>query len=152
MVEVLAPGRAWPRSAMTSMALVLVAAAAVVGGSPYGIRDRLWHVGNGGAAPAAAPWQDVVELQGDASAIAAPFTINRHAVEWRVQWSCEYGHLLVDGVGDRPVVDTPCPKSGTGFATHTGPATLHVTTNGRWTLKVQQHVDPAGKAAQKETM
>ncbi|HET7488889.1 MAG TPA: hypothetical protein VFJ85_13250 [Acidimicrobiales bacterium] len=149
MVEVVAPGRAWARSALAALGLTLMVAGAVIGGA-HGIRDRLWHVAGAGAAPAPT-WTDVVELQGDGSAMAAPFAVDARAVEWRVQWSCEYGHLLVEGAGPRPVVDTPCPKTGTGFATTTGPTALHVTTNGRWTLKVQQHVDPS-KSMHKERM
>lgn len=152
MVEVVVPRRTGARSLFTGMALVGLVAAGVVGGSPGGIRDRLWRVGAGTAAPAPARWQDVVELQGDGSAVTAAFAVDRYATEWRVQWSCEYGHLLVDGVGARPVVDTACPRTGTGFANRTGTTALNVATNGRWTLKVQQHMGRPPKAMAGERM
>jgi len=146
MVEVLVPGRAWPRPLLTTVGLAGLLAAAIVGGSPYGVRERLWHATQSvAAAPAVKPWQEVVSLQGEGRATAAPFSIDKSAVEWRVKWWCEFGHLLVEGSGSHPVVDASCPGTGTGFATGTGTSTLDVTATGRWTLHVQQHLDQSGK-------
>ncbi|HEX3542510.1 MAG TPA: hypothetical protein VHT75_18930 [Acidimicrobiales bacterium] len=125
------------------LGLAVLLAAAVVGGDPHGIRERLFA----GSSPVASsvgavqPWQDVVSLHGSGSEASAPFAIDHAAREWRVRWSCGAGHLLIRAAaGAAPIVDAPCPASGTGFGSGTGPTTLRVTADGSWDLAVQQHL------------
>lgn len=133
------------RSALTAMGLLALVVASVVGGDPYGIRERLFAPGSAasGTGFISQPWQAVVTLQGAGTATAAPFPIATNALEWRVNWSCQSGHLLVvQAGGSRPIVDAACPGSGTGFGAGTGRRSLEVTADGPWKLEVEQHLDP----------
>ena len=72
----------------------------------------------------------------------AAVDIDGGAIQWRVNWTCESGHLLVAALGERhPLVDAVCPGSGSGYATRTGPRSLQVTADGLWQLHVQQQLD-----------
>jgi hypothetical protein len=87
-------------------------------------------------------WQAVTTLEGTGTTTAAPFTVDAGAVQWRVKWTCQGGHLLVRAPGRaRPVVDGGCPGTGTGYVNQSGAKTLQVDTDGPWRLQVDQQVD-----------
>ncbi|MGH9156770.1 MAG: hypothetical protein ACRD1K_13255 [Acidimicrobiales bacterium] len=145
------------------VALVVLAASAVLASNVFSIRDSLL----GSALPAAevpatsrildsstrgptpertatrsAPWwQIVTELEGTGSTTSVPFTIDARAVDWRVTWSCEAGHLDVRASGHtRPLVDADCPE-GVGHADRAGSTRLEVTAGGPWRLQVEQRIE-----------
>lgn len=148
------------------LGLVLLAATAVFGADPAGVRERLL----GAAAPEARPaatgraaagatatsvaagegtrlrsqpwWQAVTTLRGTGTMSPAPFTVDAGALQWRARWSCQSGHLRVEVPGARrPIVDAACPGSDTGYGVQKGPVTLRVTADGPWELQVDQQID-----------
>lgn len=141
-----------PRSAasriLTPLGLLALAAAAVVGADPSSVRERMVDaVVRPEAPPPPAPsWQDVVMLRGTGTTAASPFLISDGAIQWRVNWTCQSGRLLLEAPGrERPVVDTPCPGTGTGFATGNGPQSLQVSADGPWQLDVEQQMRAQAK-------
>ncbi|HEX3621100.1 MAG TPA: DM13 domain-containing protein [Acidimicrobiales bacterium] len=87
-------------------------------------------------------WQGVTTLDGAGTTTAATFTIVPGALQWRVRWTCDTGHLLVRAPSQtRPVVDAACPGPDVGYGARTGPITLQVTADGPWHLVVEQQVD-----------
>lgn len=138
------PAQERARSFVTLLALLALLAAGIVGGDPAGIRERLFAGTSPDATAAPSqPWQGVVTLQGTGTTTAAPFSIARDTVEWRVKWSCQSGHLFLQGAGTpRPLVDAACPGTGAGFGSRTGTNTLQVTADGPWQLDIEQRIDP----------
>ena len=109
-----------------------------------------------GAAPAPAPpseprqsvlrsqpwWQGVTKLEGSGSMSAPAFTVDAGALQWRVRWTCESGHLLVRAPDQRrPIVDAACPGTETGYGIQKGSVGLEVTATGPWQMQVDQQVD-----------
>jgi len=153
------------RRVATSVGLVVLIASAVVGSNLFGVRDSLFgsatpepadvaasRVASKGASTATtAPtrtrlrsqpwWQQVTTLEGAGPTTAAPFTIDDGALQWRVKWTCQTGHLLVSAQGPHPVVDGVCPGGKEGFGNKTGPVRVKVTADGPWKLQVEQQVD-----------
>jgi hypothetical protein len=145
--------------------VIVVVAAAVIGGDLFGIRESLF----GSATPAARPvavspfvavnahggpqaksvltsqpwWQGVRDLSGTATTgTMSAFAIGSGASQWRVKWTCQAGHLSVALSGQsRPLIDAGCPGAGTNYVTRTGQMSLRVSAGGPWTLRVAQEVD-----------
>jgi hypothetical protein len=87
-------------------------------------------------------WQSVVDLQGSGQATEPAFAVDPNAIQWRVTWTCQTGHLTVRAAGRaRPVVDAACPGKGLGYATQTGSQIVQVSDDGPWQLHVDQQVD-----------
>ncbi|GAC1337702.1 MAG: hypothetical protein NVSMB29_02460 [Candidatus Dormibacteria bacterium] len=143
----------------------MIAAVAAFGGDFLRVRERLGLSGAAAPGPrgaavsrtadASSPpaqqtvlrsqpwWQAVTTLRGAGAASPPPFVIGDGALQWRVQWSCDRGHLLVN-TASRPspaVVDAACPGHDTGYATQTGAQRLKVTAGGAWTVHIDQQVD-----------
>ena len=157
--------------ALSLLGLVAVVASALVGGNFLGLRESLWgsespearpaaasrDVGNqasGGPTATTAPprdetvlrsqpwWQGLTKLEGRGSMTATPITVSQDALQWRANWTCETGRLLVRVPGQtRPVVDAACPGAGTGYAVRKGQVAMEVTADGPWTMTVDQQVD-----------
>lgn len=163
------PHASGPKLALTGFGLFVLLASAVFGFDPYGVRERV--LGSATAPPRAPAvsraagagppptlgtslpadrtvlrsqpwWQGVTTLSGTGPVTAAPFEIDRRAIQWRARWTCATGRLLVQvDVGARPVVDQPCPGSGAGYGTRTGAVRVQVTAGGPWELQIDQQVD-----------
>ncbi|MDQ3354770.1 MAG: DM13 domain-containing protein [Actinomycetota bacterium] len=156
--------------AATSIGLLVLVASAVLGGNPFGLRERLMGSATPEARPAAASraageapvaptmesqetvlrsqpwWQGVATLEGDGATNAEPFTIDEGAIQWRVTWSCESGALTVLTVtpgagGSEPLVESACPGTGQGYGSDSGPTSLAIEADGPWQLQVEQQLD-----------
>ena len=157
--------------ALSLLGLVAVVASALVGGNFLGLRETLWGSESPEARPAAASrdaggqasggptattapprdatvlrsqpwWQGLTKLEGRGSMTATPFTVSQDALQWRANWTCETGRLVVRVPGQaRPVIDAACPGTGTGYGVRKGPVALEVTADGPWTMTVDQQVD-----------
>jgi hypothetical protein len=157
--------------ALSLLGLVAVVASALVGGNAFGFRERLWGSESpearpaaasrdAGGAPAGSPvqttapardesvlrsqpwWQGLTKLEGAGSTTAPAFTVLNDAVQWRANWTCQTGRLVVRAPGQaRPVVDASCPGTGTGYGVRKGSLALQVTADGPWTMGVDQQVD-----------
>lgn len=156
------PPRGWTHSAAArrigGVALVVVVAgSAVYGANLFGIRDRIEPVakiptpaahgvppsGNGQPVLASYPWwQPVTTLQGTGSETET-VAIGGGALQWRVQWSCQTGHLTVTAHPAAPtqLASASCPGNGEQITVSTGSVTLDVAASGPWTLRVDQQVD-----------
>ena len=156
------PPRGWIHTAAArrigGVALVVVVAgSAIYGANLFGIRDRVEPVakiptpaahgapptGNGQTVLASYPWwQTVTTLQGSGSE-SQTVHIGGGALQWRVQWSCQTGHLAVSAHPGAPsqLVSSSCPGSGEQITVSTGTVALDVTATGPWTLHVDQQVD-----------
>lgn len=133
------------RPILTTIALLALVVCGVIGADPDHVRERFVdHIvpGSETAALPEAGWTGVVTLRGTGTTTAAPFTVDRAAVRWRVKWSCSSrGHLSVQAAGHPlAVIDALCPGSGVGFANQAGTQRLEVTTDGPWQLEVEQQV------------
>ncbi|MDQ6783864.1 MAG: DM13 domain-containing protein [Actinomycetota bacterium] len=153
--------RAWRPSAV--LGLVALVASAVFAGNPLAVRDRLLGSAvaspirvavdrHAGPADSTVPvktvlrsepwWQSVRTLQGSGPSNVSALAIASTALQWRVQWSCQSGHLAVFEQGRRrPTVDAGCPGPGVGYATSTGTTGLRVIASGSWKLQVDQQTD-----------
>ena len=151
------------------LGVLVLAVTAVVGSNRFAVRDHLFGTATPNAAPpavgrsagagdatqttvAAAPtslrsqpwWQDVTILEGTGTSTSAPFTVASGALQWRVTWSCQSGHLQVRAPKQtRPVVDSACAGGGVGYSASSGPLTVAVTADGPWRLEVAQQIDSA---------
>lgn len=156
------PARRWTQTAAArrigGVALVVVVAgSAIYGANLFGIRDRVEPVAkiptpaahgvppssNGQPVLASYPWwQAVTTLQGTGSETQS-VVIGGGALQWRVQWSCQTGHLAVSAHPGAPsqLVNAACPGNGEQITVSTGTVTLDVTATGPWTLRVDQQVD-----------
>ena len=152
------------RRAATALGLVALAASALFGGNLLGLRDRLLGLtaparseavsrvaDEPGAAPAKRDetalrsqpwWQGVGTLEGVGAATTRPLRIDGGAFQWRLKWSCQSGHLVVQAPGrPRPLVDARCPGNDTAYATQSGNMSLRVKADGPWKLEVEQQLD-----------
>ena len=131
------------RRVLTAVALLSVFVACLVGGDLFRSRERLEDaIAPTPKPPPAAPtWESVVTLRGSGSGPAAAFVISDAAIQWRVKWTCQVGRLVVQSdQRARPVVETPCPGTGTGFATDKGLQHLVVVSDGPWQFDVEQEL------------
>lgn len=120
-------GSALPEPVVPATSRVLEGAAVVEQPAPRALRSTPW-------------WQTVTSIEGE-GATSVPITVDERAIDWRVTWSCERGHLRILAQGmTRPVVDADCPR-GVGFADGTGPTELEVSAHGAWSIEVAQRVD-----------
>lgn len=137
--------------------VIAVAGSAIYGANLFGVRDHVVPVakiptpkahgvppaGNGQPVLASYPWwQPVATLHGNGNA-SETVTVGSGALQWRVQWSCQTGHL---GVSARPaspaqLVDAACAGKGEAITASTGSVTLQVSASGPWQLQVDQQVD-----------
>lgn len=166
-----APPAPSSQRALSVLGLLAVVASALIGGNLLGARERLWGSESPVARPAAggrvagsatadgttqttmAPrdqtvlrsqpwWQGLTKLEGSGSTTATPLTVADDALQWRVQWTCSTGHLLVRAPNQaRPVVDAACPGAGAGYGVRKGSVALQVTADGPWTMVADQEVD-----------
>lgn len=137
--------------------VVVVACTAIFGANLFGIRDRILPVakiptpaahgappaGNGQPVLASYPWwQPVATLQGSGDSTQT-VTIGSDALQWRVDWSCQTGHLsvLAHPASPAQLVDAGCSGKGEAITASTGSITLQVTARGPWQLQVAQQVD-----------
>jgi hypothetical protein len=107
---------------------------AVVAVPAHDIRSQPW-------------WQPLTTLAGEGAGTSEQFTIDRHALQWRVNWRCEVGSLRVVPVDQsgqalpRPLAEAACPAEGTGYSVKTGSFSLQVAATGPWQMTVEQQVD-----------
>lgn len=155
---------------LTGVGLLVLAASAVFGFDPYGVREKVLGSATAPARPAAVSreagdgtattlgdpraragetvlrsqpwWQGVTTLSGTGPMTTPPFTIDAGAIQWRVRWTCQTGRLVVQVPGSaRQAVNSQCPGSETGYGTQKGAVTLQVTADGPWQLQVDQQID-----------
>lgn len=151
------------RRAGSWAAVAVLAATAVFGANPAGLRERL--VGPDAVEPAAARsaegddpqrpaptgddtvlrsnpwWQELASGAVDAGGGLA-FTVAPAALQWRVHWACEQGQLELSSAGGAaPTVSTTCPDSGVTYGTTTGEVELRATGDAPAELAVEQQVD-----------
>ncbi len=153
------------KNALAVVGILALLASAVVGSDLFGLRGRVFGSARPDPRPPAvsrradAPtentlepkktvlrsqpwWQTVTTLTGEGPMTAPAFDISGDAVQWRVKWTCQSGHLKVVSPGrSRPVVDVSCPGAGTGYGTATGSVALEITADSPWELLVDQQVD-----------
>ncbi len=156
------------RRALSTFALVALAASALVGGNAFGLRETLMGsvtpearpaaVSRGGDAPvvtlpdpSAAEetvlrsqpwWQALTTLEGTGSATTETFDIVDGAIQWRVSAECETGELAVTAVGDtEPLLQGSCGTTELGYGTDLGATSLDVRADGPWRLQVEQQLD-----------
>jgi len=153
------------KGALAVVGVLALLASAVVGSDLFGLRGRVFGSARPEPRPAAvsrqadaptattvAPqktvlrsqpwWQEVTTLTGVGPMTAPAFAISDGAVQWRVKWTCQSGHLTVIAPGrSRPVIDANCPGPETGYGTATGNVSLDVRAEGRWEMHVDQQVD-----------
>lgn len=154
------PGR--PRL-LPVVGVVVLLLAALFGGNVLGVRDAVLgtavpparpvassRVAGATASPPARPtslrsqpwWQTVLSRDGTAGSALVPFSVAAGALEWRLNWTCTSGHLLIPSPDRaRPLVDAGCPAKGSTYATRTGAGTLRVEAGGPWQVQLDQHVD-----------
>jgi hypothetical protein len=152
----------------TAFGLMALLGSALFGGNVAGIRERFLGsetpevrssaVSRGGEAAGGAPpateaprqsvlrsqpwWQSVTKLDGTGSMTAPAFSVSADALQWRVKWTCQSGHILVSAPEQRrPIVDAACPGSDTGYGIQKGSVALQVTATGPWQMVVDQQVD-----------
>lgn len=86
-------------------------------------------------------WQRLAALEGDGDSVEK-ITIDEEALQWRMEWECESGRLMVDVEGgDEPMVDASCPDSGTAYSVQTGETALDVDADGSWTATLAHQID-----------
>lgn len=148
------------RLAAGILALVLVAGAAGCGDKAGTDSAATTTTSAAGAATtstapvkhSAPRWETVTNLTGASSLTTAAFPILPSAIQWRVRWTCETGHMKVttDPVRkktDPPAVDAPCQgKEATGdkavgYSIVTGDVKLVVDASSPWTITVDQQID-----------
>jgi len=94
-------------------------------------------------------WQKVTTYGGEGSTTTAAFDIAPRAVQWRANWHCQSGSLVVqpqrqgESEQPRPLVQMPnCSgQDGKAYATATGRFALRVTASAPWQLDIEQQVD-----------
>lgn len=165
-----APGSSWRRlqRVVGGVVLVLMGVSAAYSANARGLRDRypppITKLGHRSpASPVAIPegprpvapavesrsqpwWQELGTLSGQGATTTEPFTIDRHALQWRVRWRCESAPLSVVPVAEggqeiRPIAASGACPEGTGFSVRTGRFALRISTAGPWEVTVEQQVD-----------
>jgi len=164
------PPPARSRRALTTLGLLALAASAVFGFDPYGVREHVLGSATGPPRQAATSrdaarstdttlarvdasgsetvlrsqpwWQGLTTLRGSGPMTTPAFTVDSGAIQWRARWTCQSGRLEVQAASSsRPVVNADCPGSDTGYGSQKGPVTLQVTATGPWELQIDQQID-----------
>ncbi len=90
-------------------------------------------------------WETVTSFEGAGASPEPAFEILPDAIQWRVRWRCDSGSLRINADPPprrpAPIVDSPCPQKGEGFAISTGRVRLAVDASGPWELTIDQMVD-----------
>lgn len=153
------------RQILTWLGLLALVASAILGSNMFSLRDRLFGTATPDAAApaasrvagtptqdtvAAAPtslrsspwWQDLTTLDGTGTTTSSSFTIAAGALQWRVKWTCDTGHLVVRVPRQaKAVVDGMCPQGAEGYSVQKGQMAVQVTADGPWHLQIAQQVD-----------
>lgn len=92
-------------------------------------------------------WAPVTTLAGSDSTTTESFTIDEFALQWRANFTCESGNLLVhaerpsgEALGP-PLIDEECPTDGTALSVAVGDVALRVETESSWGLVIEEQVD-----------
>jgi len=138
------------RPVLATIGLLALVLAGVIGADPYQVRERLIDRVAPSSETLTLPqdgWKGVVSLRGIGETKAAPFSIDRGALRWRVRWNCQSrGQMTVQEAGQPvPVIDALCPGSGVGFANQIGIQRLVVHTQGPWQLEVEEQLSGTGQ-------
>lgn len=138
--------------------LIPLLAAALWGGNVLGVRDHFFPLTSRLAGPAlnrfagepiaqqaaitSEPWWQSVATLTEVTPTAT-FSIGAQALQWRVSWSCQQGHLTVhpSAPSSPSLVDSACPGAGVKYEVATGRQMITVVDSGPWKLKVEQEVD-----------
>lgn len=149
------------RGGFAGLSVVILAASAVVGGNPFGLRERL--SGSSAVAPVESRaqeavgdasdrpeptmrrsqpwWQSVQTVQGTGAGSLA-FTVSDQALQWRISWTCEDGPLGLTSTQSPGLdVDATCPDTATAYGIVVGDVVIDVAADGPWTITVDQQVD-----------
>jgi hypothetical protein len=151
------------RRGLATAGVVVLAAGALFGGNVFGVRDSVF--GSATPAPKASAvspfvsvgstragaktvlrsqpwWQGVARLHGTGPQTAASFNIDSGASQWRAQWRCTQGRMVVTVSGQAgPLVDAGCPGAGTAYSTRPGSTRLAIAATAAWQLRIDQQVD-----------
>ncbi|MGI8863251.1 MAG: DM13 domain-containing protein [Solirubrobacteraceae bacterium] len=151
------------RRLLSTLGVLTVAAIAVFGGDPVGVRDKLL----GSVLPSPRPvavsafqpvnsgaraertvlrsqpwWQQVARFSSGERASTLAFGIAADTIQWRARWSCAGGRLVGRLAGRKaPLIAASCPDSGVALATSSGRMRLLLSAGGAWRLAVDQQVD-----------
>ncbi|MDQ2826277.1 MAG: DM13 domain-containing protein [Actinomycetota bacterium] len=159
------PPKSSVKQILTWLGLIALLVSAILGSNMFSLRDRLFGTATPDAAlPAAsrvagtptqdtvpaAPtslrsspwWQDLTTLDGTGTMTSASFTVPPGAIQWRVKWTCDTGHLVVRAPKQaKAVVDGACPQGAEGYSVAKGQMAVQVTADGPWHLQISQQVD-----------
>lgn len=96
--------------------------------------------------PRAAPrWETVSTFTGSGPARTPEFDVLPEAIQWRVRWTCESGHLRVVAVPPprRPgaLIDGDCPSGPDGYSIQAGRSHLEIDASGPWKAVVDQQLE-----------
>lgn len=103
--------------------------------------------------PRAAPrWETVSTFSGTGSSRTPEFEVLGEAIQWRVRWTCDRGHLrIVSFPPPRrpgPLVDAGCPGGADAYSIQTGRSHLEIDAEGPWKAIVDQQLEiPLQEAA-----
>lgn len=92
-------------------------------------------------------WAPVTKFSGTGSTTTDQFSIQPFALQWRADFSCEAGHLLVQPqrpsgeAVDQPLIDESCPSEGSALAVSVDEFALRVEATGGWDLVIEEQVD-----------
>ncbi len=97
-------------------------------------------------APHTAPrWETVSTFTGTGPGRTPEFEILADAIQWRVRWTCESGHLRITAVPPPrrpgPMVDAECPSGPDAFSIQEGRSHLEIEAAGPWRAIVDQQLD-----------
>jgi len=162
-----APPPARTHTALSTLGLLALLASALFGGNVAGVREHFLGSETpkerpvaggrtaGGSGEPTAPsepqrtllrsqpwWQGVGTLYGSGTMTTAPVAVDAGALQARLKWNCQTGHLVVR-TADRPkpIIDAACPGSGEGYTIDKGSVAFQVTADGPWQLQVDQELD-----------
>lgn len=92
-------------------------------------------------------WAPVTHFSGTGPTTTDDFSIEPFALQWRADFSCEAGHLLVqsqrpsgEAVG-QPLIDESCPSDGIALAVSVDDFVLDVEATGGWEVVIEEQVD-----------
>ena len=92
-------------------------------------------------------WQPLTTVGGQGAATTEEFSVDAHALQWRVKWRCEQGSFRAVPAQPsgqalaRPLADAACPGEGIGYSVQTGRFVLQIAATGPWEVTIEQQVD-----------